>query len=115
MFQTLWTWRFPVRGSIILAAFLFVAGVGANAALADDLQSTYVVPAHPDPAADNGTHFTAAQATAGTAVVSSSTAKPSASCSALNPCAAVTPVLENVPLPADATLSRVATVHKKKA
>ena len=107
-----------MRGRIIVAAFLVLAGIGAGgmAVRADDLESTYVVPNHPDPAADNGTHFTASQATAGAAIPSTgaATAKAPASCSALNPCAATTPVLENVSLPSDATISRVATAHKPK-
>jgi hypothetical protein len=110
--------EFPMRGRFIMAAFLVLAGIGAGgvAARADDLESTYVVPEHPDPTADNGTHFTASQATAGAAIPSTgaASAKAPASCSALNPCAATTPVMENVSLPADATLSRAATVHKTK-
>ena len=108
-----------MRVRMTLAAFLVLTGIAAGgmvAARADDLESTYVVPAHPDPTPDNGTHFTASQATAGAAIPSTgaATSKAPAACSALNPCAATTPVLENVALPADATISRAATAHKTK-
>ncbi len=102
-----------IAASILVLAAMSAGGIAARA---DDLESTYVTPSHPDPTADNGTHFTAAQATAGTAIVSSgaATAKPAAACSALNPCAVTTPILENMSLPSGTTLSRVATAHKQK-
>jgi hypothetical protein len=108
-----------VRVRMTMAAFLVLTGIGLGgmmAAHADDLESTYVTPSHPDPTANNGTHFNAAQATAGAAIPSTgaATSKPPAPCAALNPCAATTPTLENVSLPAGATLSRAGTTPSER-
>jgi hypothetical protein len=99
---------------------VMLGGITSTPLMADPLGESQETPVFPDPVLNNNLVFPPGLATSGTAdtgpKLSASPASTGAGCSALNPCAVVTPALDNLAaVPASTQSARPIQAMRKRA